>query len=211
MTLAIDFGTSNTVISRWNALSKSPETLCLEGLSLTQTNLPSLVPSLVYVDKPTLEGVVVGQAVRDRGLDIANDPRFFRNFKRGIGTPLRGFLPQIEGQAISFEQVGRWFLQRVLAQVRTLAPEEDSLVLTVPVDSFEAYRLWLEELARGLEFSQVHLIDEPTAAALGYGLDQERTLLVLDFGGGTLDWSLVQRPQSSPSSPLGFKIGRAHV
>ncbi|XGB42437.1 MAG: Hsp70 family protein [Nodosilinea sp. LVE1205-7] len=206
MTLAIDFGTSNTVISRWNALSKSPETLCLEGLSLTQTNLPSLVPSLVYVDKPTLEGVVVGQAVRDRGLDIANDSRFFRNFKRGIGTPLRGFLPQIEGQAISFEQVGRWFLQRVLAQVRTLAPEEDSLVLTVPVDSFEAYRLWLEELARGLEFSQVHLIDEPTAAALGYGLDQERTLLVLDFGGGTLDWSLVQRPQSSPSSPLGFTL-----
>ncbi|MFZ4638983.1 MAG: Hsp70 family protein [Nodosilinea sp.] len=206
MTLAIDFGTSNTVITRWNVSSKSPETLYLEGLSLTQGSYPALVPSLVYVEKPTLEGVIVGQGVRDRGLDLANDPRFFRNFKRGIGTPLRGFLPEIENQVLSFEQVGQWFLQAVLAQVRTLAPEEDSLVLTVPVDSFEAYRLWLEDLAASLEFSQVRLIDEPTAAALGYGLDQERTLLVLDFGGGTLDWSLVQRPEPVPRSPLGFTV-----
>ncbi|MBU6230587.1 MAG: Hsp70 family protein [Cyanobacteria bacterium REEB459] len=207
MTLAIDFGTSNTVISRWNDLTKSPETIFLPGLSLSQANLPPLVPSLVYLEQASLEGALVGQVVRDRGLDIADDPRFFRNFKRGIGTPLQGFLPQIEGQAVSFEQVGGWFLQRLLTQVRALAPGEEDLVLTVPVDSFEAYRLWLEQLAVGLEFARVYLIDEPTAAALGYGLDQERTLLVLDFGGGTLDWSLVQRPQSPAQTAPGLRLG----
>lgn len=206
MTVAIDFGTSNTVISRWNALTQSAETLALPGLSLSLTGDAPLVPSLVYVERPGVDGVVVGQAVRDRGLDISGDPRFFQNFKRGIGTPLRGFVPQVEGQPLSLPQIGQWFLQTLLAQVRAIAPGEDSLIFSVPVDSFEAYRLWLGDLAADLDFQQVRLIDEPTAAALGYGLNQERTLLVLDFGGGTLDWSLVQRNDGGERSPLGFLV-----
>jgi molecular chaperone DnaK (HSP70) len=206
MSLAVDFGTSNTVIARWNPASQSPETLSLAGLSLVLGADPPLVPSLVYVEQPGAEGVVVGQAVRDRGLDVTTDPRFFRNFKRGIGAPLRGFLPEVEGQTLSFEQVGQWFLQTVLAQARAIAGDDDSLIFTVPVDSFEAYRLWLGELAETLDFRQVRMIDEPTAAALGYGLSRERTLLVLDFGGGTLDWSLVQLAASAERPPLGFML-----
>ena len=206
MTVAIDFGTSNTVISRWNPLTQAPEILALPDFSVSLTGEAPLVPSLVYVDKPGLDGVVVGQAVRDRGLDMTHDPRFFRNFKRGIGAPLQGFVPEVEGQPLSLDQVGRWFLHTLLTRVRTIAPEEDSLVFSVPVDSFEAYRLWLGDLARDLDFQEVRLIDEPTAAALGYGLSQERTLLVLDFGGGTLDWSLVERNPSAQRSPLGFLV-----
>ncbi|HIK46811.1 MAG TPA: Hsp70 family protein [Leptolyngbyaceae cyanobacterium M65_K2018_010] len=206
MALAIDFGTSNTVIARWNPVSQTPETLSLPGLSLVLGNDPPLVPSLAYVKQPRLEGIIAGQAVRDQGLDIATDPRFFRNFKRGIGAPLRGFLPEIDGQPLSFAQVGQWFLQAVLTQAAGIAGEDDSLIFTVPVDSFEAYRLWLGELAETLNFSQVRMIDEPTAAALGYGLTQERTLLVLDFGGGTLDWSLVQLAASVERPPLGFML-----
>lgn len=207
MAITVDFGTSNTVIARWNPATESPETLTLPGLSLQLEGVPPLVPSLVYVEKPQASGVIVGQAVRDRGLDIAADPRFFANIKRGIGTPLQGFLPDIDGQALTFEQLGEWFLRSLLTQVRQVAGEDDSLVLTVPVDSFEAYRLWLGDVVTALDFSQVRLIDEPTAAALGYGLTGEQTLLVLDFGGGTLDWSLVRLvAPTQQKPPLGFLL-----
>jgi molecular chaperone DnaK (HSP70) len=62
----------------------------------------------------------------------------------------------------------------------------------VPVDSFEAYRLWLGKVCQSLPVEQVRLLDEPTAAALGYGMAEQDILLVIDFGGGTLDLSLVQ-------------------
>ncbi|MGB3201615.1 MAG: Hsp70 family protein, partial [Nodosilinea sp.] len=182
MAIAVDFGTSNTVIARWNPATEGPETLALPGLSLGLGGVPPLVPSLVYVEQPQASGVVVGQAVRDRGLDITADPRFFANIKRGIGAPLQGFLPDIDGQTLTFERLGEWFLRSLLTQVRQGLGDDDSLVLTVPVDSFEAYRLWLSDVAKALDFSQVQLIDEPTAAALGYGLSGNQTLLVLDFG-----------------------------
>ena len=210
MTLAIDFGTSNTVVSRWNEALQQPETLCLPGLSVTLGNDPPLVPSLAYVERLGAEGLVAGQAVRDRGLDVTTDPRFFRNVKRGIGIPWRGFLPEIDGQTVTFDQVGQWFLEAVLTQAKAQTGDSNSLVFTVPVDSFEAYRLWLGELAERLDFGQVRMVDEPTAAALGYGLSQEKTLLVMDFGGGTLDWSLVQLAAPVATAPLGFilKWGR---
>ena len=206
MTLAIDFGTSNTVVSRWNEALQQPETLSLPGLSMTLGNDPPLVPSLAYVERLGADGLVVGQAVRDRGLDMSTDPRFFRNVKRGIGVPWRGFLPEIEGQTVTFDQVGQWFLEAVLNRAKEQTGDSDSLVFTVPVDSFEAYRLWLGELAERLDFGQVRMIDEPTAAALGYGLSQEKTLLVMDFGGGTLDWSLVQLATPVEQAPMGFML-----
>jgi len=206
MTLAIDFGTSNTVVSRWNAALQQPETVALPGLSVVLENDPPLVPSLAYVERLGAAGIVAGQAVRDRGLDMATDARFFRNVKRGIGVPWRGFLPDIEGQTVTFDQVGQWFLEAVLTQAKAQTGEGDSLVFTVPVDSFEAYRLWLGELAERLDFAQVRMIDEPTAAALGYGLSQEKTLLVMDFGGGTLDWSLVQLAAPVEKAPTGFLL-----
>ncbi len=214
---AIDFGTSNTVVTRWNTVTGKPETLSLQNLSDQIKNNPPLVPSLLYIEKAGAQDVadkvlenaaqiVAGQAVCDRGLDLASDPRFFRNFKRGIGTPIQGFIPELDGQTISFEQVGRYFLQTVIAQLKQQDPELDALVFTVPVDSFEAYRLWLSEVCQSLNIAQVRLIDEPTAAALGYQLSaDQRTLLVIDFGGGTLDFSLVQRGVSA-AQPAGFLL-----
>jgi molecular chaperone DnaK (HSP70) len=209
MAYAIDFGTSNTVITRWNQATQQAETLALPGLSLRLGQNPPLVPSLLYVEESTQGQVVVGQQVRDRGLDLATDPRFFRNFKRGIGTPVQGFTPELDGRAISFEQVGTWFLTQLINQLKITDPDiGQSLVFTVPVDSFEAYRLWLGRVYEQLDIDQVSMIDEPTAAALGYGLADQETLLVIDFGGGTLDLSLVQLDLSTVSAtkPLGFRL-----
>lgn len=206
MTIAIDFGTSNTVVSRWNPAIQQPETLKLPGLSWISAQNPPLIPSLVYVQNAAEDRVVLGQQVRDRGYDVGSDRRFFRNFKRGIASDIQGFLPELDGQVVSFERVGEWFLTQVVETVREIPLPADSLVFTVPVDSFEAYRHWLGQVCQSLQVEQVRMLDEPTAAALGYGLAEQDLLLVIDFGGGTLDLSLVKLDNTAQNQkkPLGF-------
>jgi molecular chaperone DnaK (HSP70) len=204
MTIAIDFGTSNTVVARWNQAIQQPETLKLPGLSAISAQNPPLIPSLLYVENAAQSQVILGQQVRDKGLDLSTDSRFFRNFKRGIGTSVQGFLPELDGQIVTFEQVGQWFLERIVGSIRELPLPVDSLVFTVPVDSFEAYRHWLGKVSESLQVEQVRMLDEPTAAALGYGLADRENLLVIDFGGGTLDLSLVRLDNNSGKKPLGF-------
>ncbi len=208
MAIAIDFGTSNTVIARWNPVTQEPETLNIPGLSVQQSLNPPLIPSLVYVEDAGKAKVLVGQQVRDRGFDLKNDPRFFRTFKRGIGADIQGFLPELDGQIVTFEQVGQWFLFQVIEQLAPMQGGLESLVLTVPVDSFEAYRHWLGKVCQALPVEQVRMLDEPTAAALGYGLADQEILLVIDFGGGTLDLSLVRLDNSVKvaSKPVGFLL-----
>jgi len=208
MAIAIDFGTSNTVIARWNPVTQQPETLNIPKLSVQQGLNPPLIPSLLYVEDASKNQVLIGQQVRDRGVDIKGDSRFFRSFKRGIGADIQGFLPELDGCNITFEQVGEWYLQKIIEQLSSVEGGLDSLVLTVPVDSFEAYRHWLGKVCEPLPVEQVRMLDEPTAAALGYGLTGEDLLLVVDFGGGTLDLSLVRLDKSvqQTQKPLGFLL-----
>jgi molecular chaperone DnaK (HSP70) len=204
---AIDFGTSNTVITRWNQATQQPETVSLPGISVQLSQNPPLIPSLLHVEDASQGKVIIGQAVRDRGLDLTNDPRFFRSFKRGIGADIQGFLPELDGKIVRFEQVGEWFLNQIIEKLQPSQQDSiESLILTVPVDSFEAYRHWLSGVCQSLPVEQVRMLDEPTAAALGYGIAEGDTLLVIDFGGGTLDLSLVRLNQDAQTGkkPLGF-------
>ncbi len=209
MAIAIDFGTSNTVISRWNRATQTAATVTLPGLSLIGGMNPPLIPSLVYVEDGSTDRVLLGQMVRDRGLDLQSDLRYFRGFKRGIGAEIQGFLPELDGVSMTFERVGELFLTGIIKQLQQSLPDVgESLVLTVPVDSFEVYRRWLTGVCAMLPVEQVRLIDEPTAAALGYGMTAAETLLVVDFGGGTLDLSLVQLTKQiqQGKTPLGFLL-----
>ena len=189
MVLAIDFGTSNTVLCRWNAATQAADMLRLDAVSQRPPG-PAVVPSLVHVENAQNNQVIIGQPVRDRGLDQSE--RCFRNFKRGIGTPIQGFMPDLDGCSVSFEQVGDWFLTQITDQLKQQEESLEEVVLTVPVDSFETYRSWLGKLCQSWDISRVRMIDEPTAAALGYGLTNNETVLVIDFGGGTLDIAMVQ-------------------
>ncbi len=209
MAIAIDFGTSNTVISRWNATTQQAETVVLPGISSVNGIDPPTIPSLVYVEDASVDRTAIGQMVRDRGLDISTDRRFFRGFKRGIGVEIQGFLPELDGVTMTFERVGELFLTAIVKQLQQSPAEVgESLVLTVPVDSFEVYRRWLSGVCETLPVERIRLLDEPTAAALGYGMTAAETLLVVDFGGGTLDLALVQLTQQirQGRTPLGFLL-----
>ena len=130
---AIDFGTSNTVIARWNTVTQQAETIKIPGLSQQIANNPPLIPSLLYVEDASQSKVISGQKVRDRGLDLSKDSRFFRGFKRGIGAEIQGFLPEIDGKSLTFEQIGQWFLTDIIDRLTESEQNLDSLILTVPV------------------------------------------------------------------------------
>ena len=206
---AIDFGTSNTVVTRWNEATETATVIRIPGLSQLIDNNEPLIPSLIYVQDASTEQLLIGQQVRDRGLDLAQDSRFFRAFKRGIGTDIQGFLPELDGKTLSFEQIGQWYLTHIIEQLKAQNNQPiTSLVLTVPVDSFEIYRLWLNDICRSLDIEKVKIIDEPTAAALGYGVANQDLLLVVDFGGGTIDLSLIELTQKTvPNQGFILKWG----
>ncbi|MEO0803751.1 MAG: Hsp70 family protein, partial [Cyanobacteria bacterium J06642_2] len=115
-------------------------------------------------------------------------------FKRGIGAEVQGFVPEVDVIPVTPELAGQWFLQAVVAATRSQlgVAADTTWVLTAPVDSFEAYRQWLGRTGAQLGIDRLQLLDEPTAAALDYGIERSRHILVVDFGGGTLDISLVQ-------------------
>lgn len=207
MPYAIDFGTSNTVVARWNPARQAPETLSLPHLSQQCLDNPPLVPSLVYVENAQTAQILLGQTVCDRGLDQSQNQRFFKNFKRGIGAKIQGFLPELDDVSISFEQVGSWFFDGLMTALQQdISSPLDALVLTVPVDSFEAYRYWLSQRCQAWQVEQVKLLDEPTAVALGYGATTADILLVIDVGGGTADISLVQLNAKNQRQPDGFLL-----
>ncbi len=196
MKLAIDFGTTNTVVAGWE--QDAIKVLRVEEMS----NGNELIPSLVYVGQ---EKIAVGQSVLAKGLDCRQDNRLFRNFKRGIVTTPAPEPRRIDGNLWSFSDVGRYFMGEVLQRL----PEVEQLVLTAPVAAFDGYIAWLHQVVEEnhLAADNIHIVDESTAAALGYAVTEPgMPVLVFDFGGGTLDLSLVQLPESKEKTGgiLGF-------
>jgi molecular chaperone DnaK (HSP70) len=102
---------------------------------------------------------------------------------------------------------GQSFVHNMLAALPFPKSEIEQLVLTSPVASFEGYLSWLNELIDDMPPENVRIVDESTAAALGYMVTEPKAVvLVFDFGGGTLDLSLVQLPESREKT--GGFLGR---
>ncbi|MGF1505333.1 MAG: Hsp70 family protein [Chloroflexi bacterium] len=209
--IAIDFGTTNTLVAAWREAANAPETLRLPGLSVPASQV-ALIPSMLYVTGP--ESVRAGYGVAADGLDVAGDERFFSSFKRGIAARTRPLARIIDDAEWDEPRAGEAFLEEVLAAA--LAHEGgtvEELVVTVPVHSFERYLKWLRDETNvageggqpGVE--RIRIVDESTAAALGYEVRTPgERILVIDFGGGTLDVSLVNMPEEDES--VIFELGR---
>jgi len=191
--VAIDFGTSNTVVCIEDPVSRTPQTLKFEAISRRFTVAGRdayVIPSLVFVK--AAEQFQVGEVVRSQRLGFAQPDRYFHGFKRNLVADFRPPARQLDGQTYTPERVSEEFLRilwhHILQQVNPTR-----VVFTVPVGAFERYLSWFREVAQQLGLPNVQLVDESTAAALGYALKQPGALvLVVDFGGGTLDLSLVR-------------------
>ena len=237
-TLAIDLGSTTTVVAWQDGTASPPRLLALAPYALDD---PAVVPSLIWLTGPEgTAGALVGRQVLDAGLADGEGPGLLRDFKRRIGaspeppsagrspgTPDRAVGAQAEdseGSAgpggsgaadqqpwLTPEAAGALLLLRLW---RSLPPgvEPDRLVLTAPIEAYRSYRQWLREVCGSFEVPELALVDEPTAAAIGAGLPPGSRVLVVDFGGGTLDLSLVQleggEGRASPIAQLLRFAGR---
>lgn|GEM_PF-108190 len=208
-TVAIDFGTSNTVVCTLDHATQTPRILNLKPIShcfQTTEGSANVVPSLVFVQGA--EQFIVGEPVRAQHLGIEQPERFFSAFKRELAADYRSPDRQIDGQIYSPESITEVFLQQIWQQVVAQELQPNRVIFTVPVGAFQSYLNWVQALKQKLNLPVVQIVDESTAAAFGYGVSKPgAVVLVVDFGGGTLDLSLVKT--AAPSQ--GQKVLQAEV
>ncbi|MEG4031215.1 MULTISPECIES: Hsp70 family protein [unclassified Microcoleus] len=208
-TVAIDFGTSNTVVCILNPDTKTPETLRLREMSriFKTKNLSgdireiSVVPTLVFVKNAG--ELVLGEKVRSQRLGQSQPDRFFKAFKRNLAADFQPPPRNIDGETYTPELVAEQFIKSIWKQLYLQNIQPEKVIFTVPVGAFERYLDWFRDFGESLGVADVQVIDESTAAALGYAVKRPGSLvLVVDFGGGTLDLSLVRTALTPPLPPL---------
>lgn len=207
--VAIDFGTSNTVVCILNPDTQTPETLRLGEMSriFKTKNLSgdvreiSVVPTLIFVNKAG--ELVVGEKVRSQRLGQSQPDRFFKAFKRNLAADFQPPPRNIDGDTYTAESVAEQFIKTIWKQLYLQNIQPEKVIFTVPVGAFERYLDWFRDLGENLGVAEIQVIDESTAAALGYAVKRPGSLvLVVDFGGGTLDLSLVRTAVTPPLPPL---------
>jgi molecular chaperone DnaK len=211
--LAVDFGTSNTRAAVWDeglgearsmAIPDVSRIAGLNGLDPTTEKI-HYIPSLINY---TGNQVWIGRQVEDKGL--AESAGTFRWMKRYIANRLE--IPRRVGdRSVKYSEAGADFLVRVLlfaADLVELGHEE--VALTVPVEAFEHYQEWLARICDSAGIVRYRLLDEASAAALGYGitLRSGSVYMVFDFGGGTLDVSIVRMERNTSGARRCSVLGK---
>jgi molecular chaperone DnaK (HSP70) len=236
---ALDLGTSNTGLARWDEEAHRPRLLgltevCRRPSSEDHLEAPRLIPSATEV-LPEAElsffgrlgrgnfwlkrafwgqHAVIGRPALERN-ESESRQGYAATFKSALQrAPLRT-LTHRDGRQFSGRDVAQLFLRELLRIAREQTGERiRSLTITAPVDSYEIYRAELAGVARRLGIDDLSFVDEPVAAAIGYGvsLAEPRRVLVVDFGAGTLDLALVDldvRDVVQGSCKVIAKAGRA--
>lgn len=217
---SIDLGTTNTLIARW--MGTHAETVHLDEVADVEPAWQTpLIPSAVFLEDQN-RGYIGKQALAAeevmRSTFAGKLTPLARSFKRTLARNSQQAVAEVGLAPVSARQCASVFLKLLLQQteererhlsasaipswnlVRRMvawARREglvNDLTMTVPVESFEPYRMELQNIARRLGVKHFRWLDEPVAAALGYGVDltDDRNLLVVDFGGGTLDIAVVR-------------------
>jgi molecular chaperone DnaK (HSP70) len=195
MTMALDFGTCNTVLARWDAATRRIETLRLADLTKVYRYRPggageerasAVVPSLVHYG----EGDTLRTGAQVERAELAGHRGTFRWAKLDI---LRGNnrARRINGALITPRQAAEDLIQQVLM---TAGAGDEDLVVTLPVEAYDPYVDWLQAAVLQTFRGTVRMLDEATACILGYDVRvrEDQVYVVVDFGGGTLDISLVK-------------------
>ena len=217
--LAIDFGTSNTVVALWDADQGDAVPLILPEYS---RNVAVRSAQGEFAEVPVVPSVIhygddgqrwVGEQVHAQGL--YEDLRTFRWMKRYVArrTPTK---LRVGDQDVSAADAARDLLSAVLTVATAgvdVNPLEEEVALTVPVEAFEHYDQWLLSVAEQVGISRVRLIDEASAAAIGYGAHVQPgdVYLVFDFGGGSMDVSVVLVEEDDATAGGGAATRRCRV
>ena len=178
--VGIDLGTTNSVV----AVLEGGEPTVIANAEGSRTT-----PSVVAFAK---DGeVLVGEVAKRQA--ITNPDRTIRSVKRDMGT---SWSLDIDGKEYNSQEVSARTLMKLKRDAEAyLGDTVTEAVITVPAYFDDAQRTATQEAGKVAGLEVLRIINEPTAAALAYGLekgDEEETILVFDLGGGTFDVSVLE-------------------
>lgn len=178
--VGIDLGTTNSVVS------------VLEGgepVVVANSEGARTTPSIVAFAKNG--EVLVGQSAKNQA--VTNVDRTIRSVKRHIGTD---WTVAIDDKKYTSQEISARTLMKLKRDAEAYLGEDiTDAVITVPAYFEDAQRQATKEAGQIAGLNVLRIVNEPTAAALAYGLDKgekEQTILVFDLGGGTFDVSLLE-------------------
>ena len=178
--VGIDLGTTNSVV----AVLEGGEPTVIPNAEGARTT-----PSVVAFAKGG--EVLVGEVAKRQA--VTNVDRTIRSVKRHMGT---NWSVDIDGKDYKPQQISAFVLQKLKRDAEAYLGEPvTNAVITVPAYFGDAERQATKEAGEIAGLTVDRIINEPTAAALAYGLDkghEEQTVLVFDLGGGTFDVSLLE-------------------
>lgn len=178
--VGIDLGTTNSVV----AVLEGGEPTVIANAEGARTT-----PSVVAFAK---DGeVLAGEVAKRQG--VTNNDRTFRSVKRHMGSDWK---TEVDGKTFTPQQISAFVLQKLKRDAEAYLGEPvTDAVITVPAYFNDHQRQATKEAGEIAGLNVSRIINEPTAAALAYGLDKgetEQTILVFDLGGGTFDVSLLE-------------------
>ncbi|MEN9857852.1 MAG: hypothetical protein RLZZ222_999 [Actinomycetota bacterium] len=178
--VGIDLGTTNSCVS---VLEGGEPTVIANAEGARTT------PSIVAFAKNG--EVLVGEVAKRQS--VTNVERTIRSVKRHMGT---NWTMDIDGKKYTAQEISARVLQKLKRDAEAYLGETvTDAVITVPAYFNDAQRQATKEAGEIAGLNVLRIINEPTAAALAYGLDKadkEQTILVFDLGGGTFDVSLLE-------------------
>ena len=183
--VGIDLGTTNSAV----AVLEGGEPTVIANAEGARTT-----PSIVAFAKNG--EILVGEVAKRQA--VTNVERTIRSVKRHMGDNSYKFpeTGEIDGKTFSPQQISAFILGKLKRDAETYLGETiTDAVITVPAYFSDAERQATKEAGEIAGLNVLRIVNEPTAAALAYGLDKgdkEQTILVFDLGGGTFDVSLLE-------------------
>ena len=177
--IGIDLGTTNSCV----AVYEGAEPIVIPNPEGARTT-----PSVVAFSKTGER--MVGQVAKRQA--ITNPDRTIISIKREMGT---GFKKDIDGKSYTPQEFSAMILQKLKADAESyLGTTVNQAVITVPAYFSDAQRQATKDAGKIAGLEVLRIINEPTAAALAYGMDKEanQKIMVFDLGGGTFDVSLLE-------------------
>ena len=177
--IGIDLGTTNSCVAVMEG-GKPVVIANTEGMRTT----PSVVGFLKTGER------VVGEPAKRQA--VTNADKTISSIKRHMGTDYR---VEIDGKKYSPEEISAMILQKPKSDAEGYLGEKvTEAVITVPAYFSDAQRQATKDAGKIAGLDVKRIINEPTAAALSYGLDneQEQKIMVYDLGGGTFDVSIIE-------------------
>jgi molecular chaperone DnaK len=178
--VGIDLGTTNSVVS----VLEAGEPVVIPNAEGARTT-----PSVVGFSKS--DEVLVGEVAKRQA--ITNPDRTIRSVKRHMGD--NSWKVDIDGKKYNPQEISARILQKLKRDAESYFGDTvTQAVITVPAYFDDAQRTATKEAGQIAGLEVLRIINEPTAAALAYGLDkeEEQTVLVFDLGGGTFDVSVLE-------------------